>query len=100
MHGQRKVLRPFAAALIAAAITIPALAQSTGAAMVRTGPGTASAARVVTASATVTAIDMNTRQVTMRGAGGNTFTVVAGPEVRNLSQVRVGDTVTSTTTTR
>ena len=57
------------------------------------GPGTASVSRVVTASATVTAIDLTTREVTLRRDNGSTFTVVAGPDVRNLPQIRVGDTV-------
>jgi outer membrane protein W len=87
------VVSPLAVALIAAAITIPAAAQTAGAAMAGTGPGTASAARLVTTTATVTAIDMNTRQVTLRRTDGTTFTVVAGPDVRNFSQVRVGDTL-------
>lgn len=94
MPSQRAVLRPLAAALLAASLAVPALAQTSGGAIVGSGPGTASAARVVTTSATVTAIDMATRQVTLRRANGSTFNVVAGPEVRNLPQVRVGDTVT------
>ena len=71
-------------------------AQTTGGAMVGTAPGVATAATAVSSSATVTAIDMATRQVTLRRGDGSTFTVVAGPEVRNLPQLRVGDTVTVT----
>jgi endonuclease YncB( thermonuclease family) len=41
---------------------------------------------------------MNTRQVTLKGENGNVITFVAGDEVRNLSQVRVGDTVKVTYT--
>jgi outer membrane protein len=93
MQFQRAVLRPIAAALIAAALAVPAIAQTTGGALVSTGPGTVSASRVVTTTATVTAIDMSTRQVTLRRADGSSFSVVAGPDVRNLAQVRVGDTV-------
>jgi hypothetical protein len=43
--------------------------------------------------ATVEAIDLATRQVTLRGPQGNTVTITAGEEVRNLPQVRVGDRV-------
>jgi outer membrane protein W len=93
MHTHNRVLRPLAAALIAAALVVPAFAQTSGGAMVGTGPGTATAARLVTSSATVSAIDMATRKVTLRRADGTTFSVVAGPEVRNLAQLRVGDTV-------
>jgi len=62
-----------------------ALAQTSGGAMVGTAPGVAAAARTVTATATVSAIDMTTRQVTLRGAQGREFVVVAGDEVRNLA---------------
>ena len=93
MYAQRKVVRGLAATLIATAIVVPALAQPTGGASVATGPGTATAARVVTATATVTAIDMATRQVTLRRADGSTFLVVADEQMRNLPQLRVGDTV-------
>ena len=94
MHAKRTVLRPLAAALIAAALVTPAIAQTTGGMAVGSGPGTATAARVVTTTATVAAVDQTAREVTLRRPNGTTFTVVAGPEVRNLSQVSVGDTVT------
>ena len=94
MNAQRKILRGLAAALIATGIVVPALAQPIGGAAVTTGPGTATASRVVTVTATVTAIDMTTRQVTLRRTDGSSFTVVANEQARNLPQVRVGDTVT------
>ena len=46
-----------------------------------------------TAEAVVEAIDQQTRKVTLKGPRGNSYTITAGPEVRNLSQVEVGDTV-------
>jgi hypothetical protein len=45
------------------------------------------------AMATVTAVDVATREVTLRDADGKSFMVQAGTEVRNLAQVRVGDRV-------
>jgi hypothetical protein len=92
MNGQRKLLGPLAAALIAAAIAGPALGQGQG--LSPTGPGTAAAARVSTVTATVTDIDLTTRQVTLRRPDGGTLLVIAGEQVRNLPQLRVGDTVT------
>jgi len=44
-------------------------------------------------SATVTAIDVNTRMVVLRESDGTEFALVVGPEVRNLEQVKVGDRV-------
>ena len=46
--------------------------------------------------ATVESVDMSTRQVLLRTPGGALATVVAGPEVRNLPQLRAGDRVTVT----
>ena len=54
--------------------------------------------RTVTGTAVVQAIDQNTREVTLKGENGNVVTFVAGDQVRNLSQVRVGDTVRTTYT--
>jgi len=62
--------------------------------MAATGPGTASAARTSTVTATVTNIDLPTRHVTLRRPNGSDIIVVASDEVRTLPQLRVGDTVT------
>ena len=51
-----------------------------------------SASRTVTMEATVEAIDHETREVTLAGEGGST-TFTASPDVRNLAQVEVGDSV-------
>lgn len=48
---------------------------------------------LLTGTATVTALDLATRKVTLRGEDGESFTLKAGPEVRNLAQVEVGDEV-------
>ena len=57
-------------------------------------PGQASLAQELTASATVTAIDLETRQVSLKNAEGETFDIVAGEQVANLPNVKVGDKVT------
>lgn len=44
-------------------------------------------------TATVESVNLETRLVTLKVQDGETFTVEAGPEVRNLPQVQVGDTV-------
>ncbi len=44
-------------------------------------------------AAIVTAVDQSQRLVTIRGPQGNAVTLEAGPEVRNLAQVQIGDTV-------
>jgi hypothetical protein len=50
---------------------------------------------LTSATATVEAVDQSTREVRLRDdVDGTTFTVTAGPEVRNLEQVSAGDRVT------
>jgi hypothetical protein len=49
--------------------------------------------QTVTANATVQKVDMKTRHVTLKDSDGKTLTIVAGPEVRNLAQVKKGDVV-------
>lgn len=56
-------------------------------------PGQASLAQELTARATVTAIDLKTRQVSLKNAEGETFDIVAGEQVANLPNVKVGDKV-------
>jgi hypothetical protein len=78
-------------AMIAAA---PVLAQQPSAevgTLAAKGPGMAAGAQVSTVSAKVVALDKDKRLVTLLGPLGNRFRVVAGNEVRNFDQIRVGD---------
>jgi hypothetical protein len=50
--------------------------------------------RVAVMTATVTAIDLNTRMVTLKGPKGEVRTIKVGEEAVNLPQVKVGDLVT------
>lgn len=49
--------------------------------------------RTTTVTATVEAVDMDKRIVTVKGPEGNSVDIVAGPQVKNLAQVKVGDNV-------
>ena len=49
---------------------------------------------LVSATAKVKAIDLKTRHVTLQRADGSIVKFVAGEEVRNLPQVKIGDDVT------
>jgi hypothetical protein len=51
------------------------------------------ASRTMTMSAMVEAINQETREVTLKGSGGEVVTITASPDVRNLAQVEVGDRV-------
>jgi len=51
---------------------------------------------LVSATATVKALDLKTRRVTLQRADGSLLKFTAGDDVRNLPQVKVGDEVTVT----
>ena len=83
------------AALIALT-ALPALAQKpdlAGGVVVGSEPGKAAVARTVEVAAQVVAIDKATRTVTLKGPRGNIVDVVAGDEVKNFAQIKVGDFV-------
>lgn len=84
---KRTASMAFALALIA-----PVGAQTAGG-MAATAPGKAMVAETVRATATITAIDKTTRDITLKGPQGNLLTVTAGPEVKNFDKLKVGDPV-------
>lgn len=51
-----------------------------------------------TVTATVTQVDQKTRMVTVKAQDGQEYSFVAGPAVKNLAQMKVGDVVTATYT--
>jgi len=71
------------------------LAMATGlmAAEGKSEPATVKRERVVTVTATVEAIDVAKRLVTLKGPKGNEVTLTVGERVKNLPQVHVGDQV-------
>src|SRR5262245_64055049 len=71
-----------------ATATTPAPASETATAA---APGPATVENVKTLSATVEAIDVEHRLLSLRGESGRTATIEIPPEVRNLDQVKVGD---------
>jgi len=99
IHRQESFMRATRILAIAIAAAFPAMALSqydkgptvTGA--VATEPGKGKAVAVVEASATVTAVDRKTREVTLKTDSGQTQKVVAGEEVRNFDQIKAGDVV-------
>lgn len=76
-----------------ATLALAALAQ--GEVVVKSGPGTASAAQTLTLTGTVTAIEPGTRAVTLKGPRGREVTITAAPEVANFATMKVGDRVTA-----
>ena len=78
--------------ILTATLFLPAMAPAEQAAK----PLTKAAS--VEARATVTAIDAPTRTVTLKTEGGETVDVVAGSEVKNFDQIKVGDVIKATYT--
>ena len=85
-----------ALALIATALAGTAVAQQpasgTGA-ILASEPGRAAALRTVEIAAQVISINQSTRTLTLKGERGNVVEIVAGDEVRNFDQIRIGDSV-------
>lgn len=83
-------------ALIAAIFAATAFAQqpeAKGGTVVTSEPGKATAVRAAQISAQVVSIDKATRTVTLKGPQGNIVDIVAGDEVRNFDQIKLGDFV-------
>ena len=81
------------ATLAIASQAVQAQKPPVGGAVISSSPGKASASVAVEINATVTAIDKGTRTVTLKGPKGRVVDVVAGDEVKNFDQIRVGDNV-------
>jgi hypothetical protein len=84
-------------AALAVAWALPAAAQKkpdvTGGTVVASEPGKAAVMRAVKVTALVVAIDKASRTVTLKGPEGKVVEVVAGDEVKNFDQIKVGDFV-------
>jgi hypothetical protein len=86
----------FAIALIAVAFAATALAQQpapVGGVAVASEPGKAAVVRAVELSADVVGIDKATRTLTLKGPKGKIVDIVAGAEVKNFDQIKLGDFV-------
>ena len=58
----------------------------------------ASASEAITMTAKVVSVDEASREVVLEGSNGARRTIVAGPDIKNLSQVKPGDVVKATYT--
>jgi hypothetical protein len=68
--------------------------------IVKPGEAGGSVESTYTTSAVVNGLDASTRRITLTNPNGTEATLVAGPEVRNFDQLRVGDKVTATVVER
>jgi len=91
---RRAVSAPCLAALLALG-ALSACASESKSSMASSGPAKthAEVSDDVTATAKVVGVDPATRVVTLKGETGDMFAVHCGDEVRNFSQIAVGDTL-------
>ena len=84
----------FAALLAAVPVLAAAQQPPKAATIVEKEKGAVAVADAIELQGTVTALDKNTRAVTIQGATGRVMTVTAGPQIKNFSKLKVGDLVT------
>ena len=95
-QSRMKTRWTLALALIATTFAAAAFAQkpdAAGGAVVTSEPGRATVVRAAEISAQVVGIDKATRTVTLKGPKGNVVDVVAGDEIKNFEQIKLGDFV-------
>ena len=81
---------------VLAALPTLSLAQMapTGTTVVMKEKGAVRSAESVVMQGRIIAIDQESRRVTIKGGSGKELSFVAGPEVKNFAQLKVGDIVT------
>ena len=83
------------AALIAAVPVLASAQQAAKAAtVIEKEKGAVTVADAVELQVVVTALDKNTRAVTVQEANGKVMTFTAGPQIKNFSKIKIGDLVT------
>lgn len=91
-----KIRSTLAIAFAATAFAATALAQPpspAAGAVVTSEPGKASIVRAAEVSAQVVGLDKATRTITLKGPKGEVVDLVAGEEVKNFDQIKLGDLV-------
>ncbi len=92
-----KLRSVLALGLVSAALATSALAQqqpgAAGGTVVTSEPGKAEIVSAAKISAQVVGIDKATRTITLKGAKGRILDIVAGDEVKNFDQIKLGDLV-------
>jgi hypothetical protein len=87
-----RFIRSISLVLLGAAMTTASMAQTTTSDVTR-APGKVTATNSTEITADIAALDAATRGVTLKGPEGNVVELIAGPEVRNFDQLKVGDKV-------
>lgn len=64
-----------------------------GVTQIVSAPGQASFVDAIEAKATVTAIDLTHRKISLKNSDNETLDIIAGEQVTNLQNIKIGDTV-------
>jgi hypothetical protein len=80
-------------AVLALALVAGSLQAQTAQQKVEAGKGKAEVAQLVELNGTITALDLATREVTLKTDQGEELSIVAGEEVKRLADLKVGDRV-------
>jgi len=90
-----KIMRSVRSSTLCLALSLAAgIAHAQSAAAVAgSGPGVAAVAQTMKVTATITAIDRTTRDVTLKGPQGDVVTMTASAEVKNFDRLKIGDRV-------
>jgi len=83
-----------AAALVAVMFAVPVMAAEQKAEPAKTDRPGGVVVEAISITSTVDAIDSKTRTITLRASDGSKTSFIAGDEVRNFAQIKVGDIVT------
>ena len=76
-----------------APVTTYAQQAATSSTTVASAPGKAMITETIKAQAVISALDADHRVITLKAADGSSYDMVAGPEVKNFDQLKVGDKV-------
>lgn len=80
-------------AIVAAPLAAQAQQAAAASAAFASAPGKAMMAETIKAQAVVSNLDAANRVLTLKTADGKSFDMVAGPEIKNFDQLKVGDKV-------
>jgi hypothetical protein len=93
MNSRRWTIALALLATLSAATALAQKPEATGGTVVTSEPGRASVVSKAEISARVVGIDKATRTVTLKGPKGDVVDIVAGDDVRNFDQIKLGDFV-------
>jgi len=91
MKTKDRLISPALALAVGSLFCVPAFAQQPA----QTAPKEYHTSELVTETATVQSVDLNTRELTIKGEIGSPLTLTVDPRVKRLDEIKPGDTITA-----